>query len=59
MEEMEVKEEFLREAALRSEWLKVWETIGVRILQLPEWMQDIVRRHQHSHQKQGCNHGDD
>ena len=42
MEESKVKEKFLREAELRSEWLNVWETIGVRILKLPEWMQDIV-----------------
>jgi hypothetical protein len=42
MEEMKVKEEFLREAALRSEWLKMWEAIGVRIFKLPEWMQGIV-----------------
>jgi hypothetical protein len=42
MEEMKVKEESLREATLHTEWLKVWETIGVRILKLPEWMQDIV-----------------
>ena len=42
MEETKFKEEFLRESALLSKWLKVWETIGVRILKLPEWMQDIV-----------------
>jgi len=42
LEEMKVKEEFLREAALRSEWLKVWEANGGRILKLPDWMQGIV-----------------
>jgi hypothetical protein len=42
--EMEVKvlENFGREAALRKKWLKTWETLGVRILKLPKWMQDIV-----------------
>jgi hypothetical protein len=42
MEEIKEKEESCREAASRSEWLKTWETIGVRILKLPEWMQNIV-----------------
>ena len=37
-----VLEDFGREAALRKKWLKMWETLGVRILKLPKWMQDIV-----------------
>lgn len=42
MVEVEVLENFGREAALRRKWLKTWETLGVRILRLPKWMQDIV-----------------
>jgi hypothetical protein len=42
MEATKIEQDFLREAALRSEWLKMWEAIGVRILRLPKWMQDIV-----------------
>ena len=26
----------------REEWLKMWKTIGVRLLKLPKWMQEIV-----------------
>jgi len=40
--EVKVLENFGREAALRRKWLKTWETLGVRILRLPKWMQDIV-----------------
>jgi hypothetical protein len=25
-----------------EDWLKIWEKIGVRLLQLPKWMQQIV-----------------
>lgn len=25
-----------------EDWLKIWEKIGVRLLQLPVWMQQIV-----------------
>ncbi len=25
-----------------EDWLKIWERIGVRLLQLPKWMQKIV-----------------
>lgn len=42
MEEIKEKQENYQEAASRSEWLKTWETIGVRILKLPVWMQDIM-----------------
>ncbi len=42
MEEIKEKQENYQEAASRSEWLKTWETIGVRILKLPGWMQDIM-----------------
>ena len=30
------------EAELRRKWLKIWETLGQRILKMPKWMQDIV-----------------
>jgi hypothetical protein len=42
MVEVKVLENFGREAALRKKWLKTWKTLGVRILKLPKWMQDIV-----------------
>jgi hypothetical protein len=42
MVEEKISEEIDREDDLRNEWLKTWETIGVRILKLPKWMQDIV-----------------
>jgi hypothetical protein len=25
-----------------EDWLKIWEKIGVRLLQLPKWMQKVV-----------------
>ena len=31
-----------REAELRRKWLKMWETLGQRILRMPKWMQNIV-----------------
>ncbi|MBT0160215.1 hypothetical protein G4O51_09545 [Candidatus Bathyarchaeota archaeon A05DMB-2] len=40
--EVRVLENFGQEATLRKKWLKMWETLGVRILKLPKWMQDIV-----------------
>ena len=40
--EVKVLENFGQEAALRKRWLKMWERLGVRILKLPKWMQDIV-----------------
>jgi hypothetical protein len=40
--EVEVLENFGREAELRRKWLQMWERIGNRILKLPKWMQEIV-----------------
>ena len=40
--EVSVLENFGREAELKKKWLKMWETLGERILRLPKWMQDIV-----------------
>lgn len=40
--EVSVLENFGREADLRKKWLKMWKNLGVRILKLPKWMQDIV-----------------
>jgi len=42
MAEVSVLENFGREAELRKKWLQMWEKLGVRILKLPEWMQEIV-----------------
>jgi hypothetical protein len=42
MAEVNVLENFGREAELRSKWLKMWERLGIRILKLPRWMQEIV-----------------
>ena len=42
MSDVDVLRNFGREAALRRKWLKMWETLGVRVLKLPQWMQDIV-----------------
>jgi hypothetical protein len=35
-------EDFGREAELRKKWMKMWESLGERILRLPKWMQNIV-----------------
>jgi hypothetical protein len=40
--EVSVLENFGREAELRKKWLRMWESLGVRILRLPKWMQEIV-----------------
>jgi hypothetical protein len=40
--EVEVLEGFGRDAALRRRWMKMWDTLGERILKMPEWMQNIV-----------------
>jgi len=40
--EVEVLEYFGREAELKKKWMRMWEKLGVRILKLPKWMQDIV-----------------
>jgi len=42
MAEVNVLENFGRESELRSKWLKMWERLGIRILKLPRWMQEIV-----------------
>ena len=40
--EVSVLEGFGRDAELRRKWLKIWETLGERILKMPKWMQNIV-----------------
>jgi len=40
--EVSVLESFGQEAHLRKKWMKMWETLGERILKMPKWMQDIV-----------------
>jgi len=40
--EVSVLENFGREAELRKKWMRMWERLGVRILKLPKWMQEIV-----------------
>jgi len=40
--EVEVLKGFGQDAALRRKWMKMWETLGERILKLPKWMQNIV-----------------
>ena len=40
--EVEVLENFGREAELRKKWMRMWERLGERILKLPKWMQEIV-----------------
>lgn len=42
MVEVEILENFGRYARFRKKWLKTWERLGVSVLKLPEWMQDIV-----------------
>ena len=42
MAEVSVLENFGREAELRKKWMRMWETIGNRILRMPKWMQEIV-----------------
>jgi len=37
-----VLETFGREAHMRRKWMRMWETLGERILKMPQWMQDIV-----------------
>jgi len=39
---VEVLEGFGQEVALRRKWMKMWETLGERILKMPKWMQEIV-----------------
>jgi len=40
--EVSVLENFGREAELRRKWMRMWERLGVRILKMPKWMQEIV-----------------
>jgi len=40
--EVETLEGFGRDAALRRKWMKMWDTLGERILKMPQWMQNIV-----------------
>jgi len=40
--EVEMLEGFGRDAALRRKWMKMWDTLGERILKMPKWMQNIV-----------------
>jgi hypothetical protein len=40
--EVSVLENFGREAELRKKWMRMWEELGVRILKMPRWMQEIV-----------------
>jgi len=40
--EVEVLEYFGREAELKKKWMRMWESLGKRILRMPKWMQDIV-----------------
>ena len=40
--EVEVLEYFGRQAELKKKWMRMWESLGKRILRMPKWMQDIV-----------------
>ena len=40
--EVSVLENFGREAELRKKWMRMWENLGVRILRMPKWMQEII-----------------
>ena len=40
--EVETLGGFGRDAALRRRWMKMWDTLGERILRMPKWMQSIV-----------------
>jgi len=40
--EVSVLENFGREAELKKKWMRMWESLGKRILRMPKWMQDIV-----------------
>ena len=42
MAKVEILENFGRDAELRKKWMRMWETLGQRILTLPKWMQDIL-----------------
>jgi hypothetical protein len=40
--EVDVLENFGREAELRKKWMKKWQLLGARILRFPKWMQVII-----------------
>jgi hypothetical protein len=40
--EISVLENWGRESELRKKWMKMWEKLGIRILKMPRWMQEIV-----------------
>jgi len=40
--EVSILENFGREAELKKKWMRMWETLGKRILKMPKWMQNIV-----------------
>jgi len=40
--EVSVLENFGREAELKKKWMRMWESLGKRILRMPKWMQEIV-----------------
>jgi hypothetical protein len=42
MVEVDILENFGREAELRKKWLKQWQLLGTRILRFPKWMQTII-----------------
>jgi len=42
MVEVDILENFGREAELRKKWMKKWQLLGTRILRFPKWMQAII-----------------
>jgi len=42
MVEVDILENFGREAEQRKKWLKQWQLLGTRILRFPKWMQAII-----------------
>jgi len=42
MSEVSVLENWGRDAELRKKWMRMWENLGIRILRMPKWMQEIV-----------------
>ena len=40
--EVSVLENFGAEAELKKKWMRMWESLGKRILRMPKWMQEIV-----------------
>jgi hypothetical protein len=40
--EVSVLRDFGRAVRLRKRWIKMWQTLGQRILKMPEWMQEIL-----------------